>query len=52
MRTKMASTYATLTLAFLEEILYEIISNKIQQQYKNRIYKIMEKIPRCLFHIL
>ena len=38
MRTKMSPTYATLTLAYLEENLYEIIVKKIQQQYKNRIY--------------
>ena len=28
MRTKMAPTYATLTLAYLEENLYEIIGKK------------------------
>ena len=38
MGTKMAPTYATLTLAYLEENLYEIIGKKMQQQYNNRIY--------------
>ena len=37
MGTKMVPIYATLTLAYFEENLYEIIGKKIQQ-YKNRIY--------------
>ena len=37
MGTKMASAYVTLTLAFLEENLYEIIGKK-QSKYKKRIY--------------
>ena len=51
MGTKMAPTYATLTLAYLVENLYEIIGIKIQQ-CKIRMYYMMEKIPRWLFPIL
>ena len=43
METKMVPTYATLTLAYLEENIYEIIGKKIQQ-HKRRIYEVMEKI--------
>ena len=48
----MAPTYATLTQAYLEENLYEIIGKKIQQWHKSSLYQIMEKIFRWLFHIL
>ena len=34
MGTKMASTYATLTLAYLEENLYEIIGEKYGEDIK------------------
>ena len=43
MGTKMAPTYDTPTFAYLEENLYEIIGKKY-----NRIYLIIEKIPRLL----
>ena len=39
MGTKMAPTYGTLTLAYLEENLYEIIGKKIRQQYKRKTYQ-------------
>ena len=43
MGTKMIQTYTTLTLVYLEENLYEILGKNIQHQYRNRIYKIIEK---------
>ena len=48
----MAPTYATLTLAYLEENLYEIIGKKYANDIKRRIYQIMEKIFGWLLHIL
>ena len=33
MGTKMAPTYATLTLGYLEEILYDRISEKLREEY-------------------
>ena len=44
MGSKMAAIFATLTLTYLEENYYEIMSNKIRQRYIRRIYKVMEKI--------
>ena len=38
MGMKMASTYVTLTLAFWEKNLYEIIGEKVQWKYKKLIY--------------
>ena len=52
MGTKMAPIYATLTLVYLEENLYEIIGKKYSNDYKRIIYQIMEKIFRWLIHIL
>ena len=46
--TKIALTYAALTLPYLEENLYKIIGKK----YNAKTEFIMEKIPRRLFHIL
>ena len=37
MGTKMGATYATLTFAYLEENLYEIIGQNIQHRNQNRI---------------
>ena len=51
MGTKMVQTYATLTLACLEENLYEIISKKYGNNIKED-YQIMENILGWLLHIL
>ena len=51
MGTKMEPTGATLTLAYLQENLYEIKKKK-REQDKRRIYYVVEKIFRKLFHIL
>ena len=43
MGTEIAQTHATLTLAYFEENLYEIIGKRIWQRHK-KTYQIMGKI--------
>ena len=52
MGTKMAPTYATLTLSYLEENLYEKIGKKYGNNIKETFNLIMEKILGRLLHIL
>ena len=52
MGIKMASIYAILTLAYLEENLYKIIGKKYGNNIKGKFTKSWKKIFKWLFHIL